>query len=300
MAGRATEGARAGASDYYGSRMSEGGEGYISEQEQTLPQVDWRRWITRWDAMQTAYLPFREERFNIMLDVVETVLGDDSWRSIWHVVPAPSVSDCSRVSRRRAVSRWTMIPPCLRSGGGRLGDADGRLRWVEADLREPAWIERLGEDAASTLCSQRRRCTGSTLAHSPPLRAIGRAHAARRSRAQWRPYAFPPHLPTFRPWLRHYIAAAAHARFGEREGASGSDWRAWWAELSHASQVSSHSCVERERRFASVSETRHGTNADWQGRREGWDEPCHERCQNDAAGETTTQFRPRLTNRRGT
>jgi hypothetical protein len=48
----------------------------MSEQEQKLPQVDWRRWITRWDAMQAAYLPYREERFTIMLDVVEQVIGE--------------------------------------------------------------------------------------------------------------------------------------------------------------------------------------------------------------------------------
>ena len=31
---------------------------------------DWQEWLGRWDAMQMAYLPFREDRFTVMLDAV--------------------------------------------------------------------------------------------------------------------------------------------------------------------------------------------------------------------------------------
>src|SRR5260221_4510916 len=38
--------------------------------------VNWRRWIERWDAMQTAYLPYREERFTVMLGVLDKLAGE--------------------------------------------------------------------------------------------------------------------------------------------------------------------------------------------------------------------------------
>src|SRR5262249_33522347 len=35
--------------------------------------IDWRRWLARWDAMQTGYIPEREARFATMLDVLDIV-----------------------------------------------------------------------------------------------------------------------------------------------------------------------------------------------------------------------------------
>ena len=37
-------------------------------------QVDWKRWLQRWDAQQSGYVPEREARFQIMLDVLEALL----------------------------------------------------------------------------------------------------------------------------------------------------------------------------------------------------------------------------------
>ena len=41
-----------------------------------LPQLDWQDWMQRYDQQQSTYLPDREQRFTVMLDVLETLLPD--------------------------------------------------------------------------------------------------------------------------------------------------------------------------------------------------------------------------------
>ena len=175
----------------------------MSEHEQTLPQVDWRRWITRWDAMQTAYLPYREERFTVMLDVVEQVIGE-SFVALDLACGPGAISQ--RLLARFPQARCVAVdydPALLALGHGALGDVDGRVRWVEADLREPNWIEQLGEKRIEPV----QRCA---LDDSVALARCWPAHTAlcptryarpvRWSRAQWRSHGVPTasaHLSRF-------------------------------------------------------------------------------------------------------
>ncbi|MFY0581339.1 hypothetical protein ACN28S_50175 [Cystobacter fuscus] len=41
------------------------------------PSLDWRSWLRRWDAQQTGYLPRREQRFEVMLDVLSELLPEE-------------------------------------------------------------------------------------------------------------------------------------------------------------------------------------------------------------------------------
>jgi hypothetical protein len=41
----------------------------------SVQQVDWTQRLGRWDAMQTAHLSFREQRFIVMLDAVNGLVG---------------------------------------------------------------------------------------------------------------------------------------------------------------------------------------------------------------------------------
>ncbi len=72
--------------------------------------IDWKNWLRRWDVQQTGYLPEREARFEAMLDVLEFTLPKTSWRWIWPVGRARSVSGCWRASPRRGPLRLTSIP----------------------------------------------------------------------------------------------------------------------------------------------------------------------------------------------
>lgn len=99
------------------------------------PTTDWRRWLDRWEAQQGAYMPDREERFAVMIDVVAALCG-----------PAPHVVDLGSgpgsLSRRildrlpgATVTALDMDPVLLAIGRHALGDMGGRLHWLDADLR---------------------------------------------------------------------------------------------------------------------------------------------------------------------
>ncbi|HEY7022015.1 MAG TPA: class I SAM-dependent methyltransferase [Ktedonobacterales bacterium] len=226
----------------------------------TTQPVDWMEWIARWDAMQTAYLPFREERFSIMLDVVEQVVGD-TFVALDLACGPGAISQ--RLLARFPLARCIAVdydPALLALGRGALGNMDGRLRWVEADLRDPAWIEQLGETHVDAVLS-------TTALHWLDAGPLTRLYS--QLGALVRPggivlngdhMAYAPHLPTFRNLAEAYVARRRTQVFGEREGAGKeADWRAWWAAYAREPGVEPL-VVERERRFASVSETRHGTN----------------------------------------
>jgi SAM-dependent methyltransferase len=100
--------------------------------------IDASRWVTRWDEQQQRYLPHREERFRIMLDVVERLVGS-----------APRVLDvcCGTGSiTRRVLERFPeasvvavdMDPAHLELGRRTLGD---RVDWRDLDLRRPEWAD---------------------------------------------------------------------------------------------------------------------------------------------------------------
>ncbi|HEY1388047.1 MAG TPA: class I SAM-dependent methyltransferase [Ktedonobacterales bacterium] len=227
---------------------------------ESTQQVDWTHWIVRWDAMQTAYLPFREERFSIMLDVVAEIIGDQFVALDLACGPgAISQRLLARFPQAQSIA-VDYDPALLALGRGALGNMEGRLRWVEADLRDPNWITQLGETQVDAVLS-------TTALHwldaGPLTRLYGQLGALVRPGGivlNGDHMSYPPHLPTFRKLAEAYVTRRRAQVFGEQNGsAQEEDWRAWWAAFAREPGVESL-VVERERRFASVSETRHGTN----------------------------------------
>jgi SAM-dependent methyltransferase len=113
----------------------------------TAPTTDWQRWLDRWEAQQGGYMPDREERFGAMIDAVASLCG-----------PAPHVVDLGsgpgslarRILGRLPRARVTAIdmdPVLIAIGRNALGDAGGRLSWLDADLRD-AWSVEGDVDAA--------------------------------------------------------------------------------------------------------------------------------------------------------
>ncbi len=110
--------------------------------------MDWNGWQQRWDDQQQAYLPDREERFTAVLDAVEAACGT-----------APRVLDLAGGTgsiTRRALVRFPAatsvvldIDAALLTIARGTFDGDPRVRVCSADLATPAWLEQLGEPAAS-------------------------------------------------------------------------------------------------------------------------------------------------------
>jgi trans-aconitate methyltransferase len=108
--------------------------------ETSVERVDWQEWSRRWDAQQAFLVVRREERFRVMLDLAEEVLGRPPARILDLACGTGDVA-------RRALERFPDArvvgldadPLLLAIAKGAVGAAGGRASWVRADLRIPSW-----------------------------------------------------------------------------------------------------------------------------------------------------------------
>ena len=111
--------------------------------------TDWASWFKRWEAQQGLHLPERELRFGVMIDLLRAMVGD-----------APTVIDlgCGPGSLAQRIADGLphahvvavdADPLLLELGRRAIGDREGRIRWVEADLRDSELAERLGLNGAA-------------------------------------------------------------------------------------------------------------------------------------------------------
>ncbi|MEV0338411.1 class I SAM-dependent methyltransferase [Nocardia sp. NPDC050713] len=108
--------------------------------------MDWESWQQSWDTQQEFYLPEREERFRVMLDVVAAAAG-----------PTPRVLDLAcgpgSISRRlfarfpEARSVAVDIDPTMLAIARGSFDRDSRITFVTADVAEPGWIDSLPDES---------------------------------------------------------------------------------------------------------------------------------------------------------
>jgi SAM-dependent methyltransferase len=116
-------------------------------------EIDWAGWLRRWDAQQEGYVPGREARFTAMLDVLAELMPA-SFVALDLACGPGSVSQ--RLLARFPGARTIAVdidPVMLAIGQGALGTAGGRLRWVEADLALPGWLDSLGETQVDAVLS---------------------------------------------------------------------------------------------------------------------------------------------------
>jgi SAM-dependent methyltransferase len=113
----------------------------------------WRHWLLRWDAQQAGYVDEREARFTAMFDALAEILPA-SFVALDLACGPGSISQrlLARFPAARAIA-VDIDPVMLAIGRGVLGTADGRLRWIEADLASPDWVEALGDTRADAVLS---------------------------------------------------------------------------------------------------------------------------------------------------
>ena len=105
-----------------------------------------RAWLARWDDQQRGFLPDREDRFTVLIDVVAEIAGR----------PDPLVLDLGCGPGSLATRLLDRIPgatvvavdadPVLLALGEAAAAGRGGLRFADQDLRVPGWSERLGLD----------------------------------------------------------------------------------------------------------------------------------------------------------
>src|SRR3954452_2080769 len=129
--------------------------------------TDWQAWQESWDRQQECYIPDREERFRVMLDMVEALAGT-----------APRVLDLAcgtgsitaRLLRRfpDATSTGIDLDPALLAIARGTFEGDDRVTFVEADLKDPDWPARLPYGTYDAVLT----ATALHWLHSAPLAAL--------------------------------------------------------------------------------------------------------------------------------
>lgn len=208
--------------------------------------VDWPAWLRRWDEQQTGYLPDREGRFEVMLDVLATLLPDEFVALDLACGPG-SISErlLARFPRARTVA-LDLDPVLLALGEGALGMLDGRLRWVEANLAGDDWVEQLGEariDAVLSTTALHWLTADQLIA---VYRQLGGLLPEGGVFLNGDHMAFPPHLPAFAQ-VAGVVKEGRRADAFERRGVE--DWARWWDAL-RAEPGLEPLFAERDRRFA--------------------------------------------------
>lgn len=211
-----------------------------------MPSVDWREWLRRWDDQQTGYLPHREARFDAMLDALALLMPDDFVAVDLACGPgAISQRLLSRFPKARCIS-VDIDPVLLAIGKGSLGDMNGRLRWIEADLMNADLASLLGEPRVDAVLS-------TTALHWLPAerliqiyQQLGRIVRPGGVVLNGDNIPFARHLVSFQR-LADATKKQQQADAFERRGVE--DWSQWWRALAQEPGMGAL-MAERERRFA--------------------------------------------------
>ncbi|NEA59295.1 class I SAM-dependent methyltransferase [Streptomyces sp. SID13666] len=191
----------------------------------TAPAVrtaDWQSWQKSWDRQQEWYLPDREERFRVMLDMVEALVG-----------PAPKVLDLAcgtgsisdRVLRRFPEARSTGVdldPALLTIARGHF-EGESRIEFVTADLRDPRWTDRLPHREYDAVLT----ATALHWLRTDPLRELyGRVAGVLRPGGVFMNADHAPDEST--PRINEAERALRHARMAREKADGVLDWTEWW------------------------------------------------------------------------
>ncbi|WP_328479756.1 class I SAM-dependent methyltransferase [Streptomyces sp. NBC_00377] len=191
----------------------------------TAAGVDWAAWQRSWDRQQEWYMPDREDRFRVMIDMVEALVG-----------PAPRVLDLAcgtgtitaRLLARLpgATSTGVDLDPALLAIAEGTFEGDDRVTFVTADLKDPQWPARLPYDTYDAVLT----ATALHWLHSEPLAALyGRVADLVRDGGV---FMNADHMiDETTPRINAAERAQRHTRMdqGRAEGAGGVlDWAQWW------------------------------------------------------------------------
>lgn len=134
---------------------------------ETAAGTDWQAWQRSWDRQQEWYMPDREERFRVMLDMVEAVVGPEP-RVLDLACGTGSITD--RLLKRFPEATCTGVdldPALLAIARGSFA-GDERATFVTADLKDPEWVERLPHDTYDAVLT----ATALHWLHSEPLTTL--------------------------------------------------------------------------------------------------------------------------------
>lgn len=191
-------------------------------------RLDWSHWLQRWDAQQEGYLSAREDRFNVMLDVLAALLPEKFL--VVDLASGPG-SISQRILKRFPEANCIAVdldPVLIALGKGALGDQGGRLHWVQADIQERIWVDQIGVEQVDAVLT-------TTALHWLPVerlvqlyRQLGRLVRPGGVVLNGDHMPFPPHMETFQK-LTTKVTDIREAEAFTTRGVE--DWDSWWTAL---------------------------------------------------------------------
>ncbi|THC52421.1 class I SAM-dependent methyltransferase [Streptomyces sp. A1499] len=184
--------------------------------------TDWRAWQDSWDRQQQWYLPDREERFTIMLDMVEAVVGTAP-RVLDLACGTGSITD--RLLKRfpEATSVGVDLDPALLTIAEGTFAGDERVTFVTADLKDPDWAAALPHDSYDAVLT----ATALHWLYSEPLAALyGQVAGLVRDGGVFMNADHMPDPAT--PRLNAAESAYRHRRMDRAKAEGVLDWKEWW------------------------------------------------------------------------
>ncbi|MGW0575781.1 class I SAM-dependent methyltransferase [Streptomyces sp. NPDC002920] len=188
----------------------------------TSTGTDWAAWQRSWDRQQEWYMPDREERFRVMVDMVEAVVG-----------PTPRVLDLAcgtgtitaRLLARLpgATSTGVDLDPALLAIAEGTFAGDDRVTLVTADLKEADWATRLPCDSYDAVLT----ATALHWLHSEPLAALyGQVAELVRDGGV---FMNADHMiDDSTPRINAAERALRHTRMDQAKAGGVLDWSEWW------------------------------------------------------------------------
>ncbi|MER5528351.1 class I SAM-dependent methyltransferase [Streptomyces sp. NPDC002677] len=194
----------------------------MTDTRTTTTGTDWGAWQKSWDRQQEWYMPDREERFRIMLDMVEALVGT-----------APRILDLAcgtgsitaRLLARfpAAVSVGVDLDPALLAIAEGTFEGDERATFVTADLKDPDWRARLPHASYDAVLT----ATALHWLHSEPLAALyGQVAELVRDGGV---FMNADHMiDDSTPRINAAERAQRHLRMDQAKESGALDWAEWW------------------------------------------------------------------------
>ncbi|MFJ4923557.1 class I SAM-dependent methyltransferase [Streptomyces sp. NPDC088725] len=189
---------------------------------QQRPDTDWGTWQESWDRQQEWYMPDREERFRVMLDMVEALVGPEP-RVLDLACGTGSITD--RLLRRfpGATSTGVDLDPALLAIARGSFAGDERVSFVTADLKDPGWAALLPYESYDAVLT----ATALHWLHSGPLTTLyGQIAGLVRDSGVF--MNADRMIDTSTPRINAAERAHRHAGMDRAKAGGAVDWAEWW------------------------------------------------------------------------
>lgn len=211
------------------------------------PGSDWRTWQQSWDRQQEWYMPDREERFRVMLDMVEATVGGTP-TVLDLACGTGSITDRLLARLPGARSTGVDLDPALLAIAEGTFAGDRRVTLVTADLTAPDWTASLPHASYDAVLT----ATALHWLRAEPLRTLyGQLAGLVRPGGV---FLNADHMPSpATPRIDAAERALRHARMERAKQQGALDWAQWW-QLAAADPALAGPTAERFRIYGEHAE----------------------------------------------